>query len=590
MSNKVINGGARKVVMAGLAGAMALSGVAGVAVPALAATAGRTGSVTITQVSNPDATYDGYRIVKADVNSEDMGARFEWENAATKTAVLSFLSGELSATGALDQTYAQWLTANGHTQAVNGVPARELPQNAIEYIADQVERSAKAQGTNTTPETKQEDSFVDNLAQALRAANLAITGVASTGVAFTGAQGYYLFTTTGATIAADEVGTAPIFVALGDTAKQVTEKAAIPTISKQVKEDKSGAWGTVADANKDQDLDYQLIATLPTNIDAFDTYHVQFNDQLPSGMTLKGGNVSSVKVTYYNGASDTTGTDITDQVVKTYANDLLTVNIADLRGLTLPNGYSVNKDATIKVTYSAHLDADCVIGAAGNINNATLTYTNDPVVLTDGTTTPTPDVKAATYKLTLEKVDHDTRESLAGAKFTLRVADGGQSDAASVGKYVQADGSLGDDPYEFTTGTDGTFVVERIDEGVYTLHETAAPEKYELIDEDITLTIAATKDQSDASITALTIAASGGNGPDFMATPQNGAVAAHQDGVTGANVNTGAMSVRTSDDKIIHLPGTGLTPSQAGIIAGVVMVVAGVGAVVIRQRKVSLSA
>lgn len=579
-------GVAAKATVAGLALMMSFGPVAA---PAFAATAGLKGDVTITQASNAGATYDAYRIVKADIDAEDKGARFEWESDAVKTAVLGFLDGATTSTGAT-QSYADWLTANSHTAAVDGVPAHDLPQNAIEYIAAQVAASPAAAGTSTTPETKQHGSFAENLGQAIKRSGVATVGTATTGTKYTDAQGYYLFVTTASTLGKEEAGTAPIFVALGATAKTVTEKSAIPTIDKQVKEDKALTWGRVADANKGQDLDFKLTGTLPTDYDAYDSYHLQFTDTLPSGMSLKDGDVSSVKVTLLATATATSGTDITSQLTGTkgaitYADDVLTVNIADLRQIA-SGDVTVTKDAVVLVEYKCHLDDDCIIGQRGNDNEVYLTYTNDPVTLGDGQTQPKRN-KVATYQLGVEKVDHDTREALQGAKFTVVVADGGQSDAASVGKYVQADGSLSDTAYEFTTGADGKFSIPRIDEGVYTVHETKAPTGYEAIDNDVTVTITAGKDQTAGTVTSLAMTVAGGNGPDGMATPAAGqtAVADNEDGVLEANVSTGSLRFRVSDDKKIYIPGTGLTPNQAGTVAGIVMVIAGVGTIVIRQRR-----
>lgn len=582
------HGVARQAVLAGLSAALAFGGFAAPATMAFAATAGKTGKVTINQISaNTGTTYDGYRLVKADVDESDKATLFEWENDATKTAVLNFLDQATTATGAT-KSYSQWLSDNHHTEAVGGVSAHDLPQNAMEYIAYEIGHSAEAAGTDTDPETKQQNSFTDNFAQALKRAGLAVTGVASNGEAFTAAQGYYLFVTTGTTTGDNEAGTAPIFVALGDTAKTVAEKAAIPTLDKKVKEDKSETFGKVADANKDQDLDFELTATLPTNYDAFDAYHVRFDDTLPGGMSLKDNNANSVVVKVFSGASDTTGVDVTSQLTGnvggiTYTGDVLTVNIADLRALT---GVTITKDSLIKVDYKAHIDADGVIGQAGNDNSCTLTYTNDPVAKSDGVTSAKT-TKTTTYQLGLEKVDKQTREALADAKFTIQVADSGESDAASVGKYVQADGSLGETAYEFVTSSDGTFTVPRIDEGTYTVRETAAPTGYEAIEDAVTVTIVATKDQSTGTVTALSLSVTGGNGPDGMSTPAEGAtsVTATQDGVLESTVTTGAMRFRVSDDKETYLPGTGLTPSQAGTVAGIILVVVGVGAVVLRQRK-----
>ena len=580
------HGVARQAVLAGLSAALAFGGFAAPATMAFAATANKTGKVTINQISaNAGTTYDGYRLVKADVDESDKATLFEWESSTMQAAVVGFLERPVAETGAT-QSYADWLTANHHT----GTDAKNLPQNAMEYIAAQITASHTAAGTSTTPATKQEDSFADNLAQALKNASpaLAVSCVATNGTELTCPQGYYLFTTTDATIGTDEVGTAPIFMAVGDTAKTVTEKAAIPTLDKKVKEDKSETFGKVADANKDQELDFELTATLPTNYDAFDAYHVRFNDTLPGGMSLKDNNANSVVVKVFSGASDTTGVDVTSQLTGnvggiTYTGDVLTVNIADLRALT---GVTITKDSVIKVDYKAHIDADGVIGQAGNDNSCTLTYTNDPVAKSDGVTSAKT-TKTTTYQLGLEKVDKQTREALAGAKFTIQVADSGESDAASVGKYVQADGSLGETAYEFVTSSNGTFTVPRIDEGTYTVHETAAPTGYEAIEHDVTVTIVATKDQSTGTVTALSLSVAGGNMPDGMSTPAEGAtsVTNTQDGVLESTVTTGVMRFRVSDDKETYLPGTGLTPSQAGTVAGIILVVVGVGAVVLRQRK-----
>ena len=598
-------GSARKATMAGLSLVMAAGGVVGTAGTALAATSGKTGSVKITQVSNIGATYDGYQIVQADVewqDDKDMGSRFEWQSAAVKSAVLTFLD---SADTGATQSYSGWLQENGHTEPVNGVSAHDNPQNAVEYIAAMVEASQKADGTSTTPDTKKRNTFVDKFAQAIKAAGINRDALLETGQAQNLDQGYWLFTTTGATIAEDEVGTAPMFVAVGDRAKDIQEKSAIPTVEKLVKEDKTETWGKVADANKDQEVSFQLTGTLPTNIDAFSKYHFQFNDQLPAGMSLKGNNTSSVVVTLYANASATSGRNITGKATITYENDKLTVNIPDLYAMN----ETFNKDSVIRVEYDAHHDADCVIGQAGHDNVVTLTYTGDP------STPPTPDqptrgdedtspkkTKVTTYQLKVDKVDGATRESLQGAKFTIQATAGGQTDTASVGKYLQADGSLSATPYEFETGADGSFSVPRIDEGVYTVHETKAPNGYELLtaangDSDVVITVEATKDQTTGTVTALTMTASGGNG-GYLGNGQggmqqpgaSGSVQNHEDGVLQADVSSGNLRFRVSNDKEIHLPGTGLTPKQAGTIAGFAMLVAGVGVVFIRQRKNAMDA
>ena len=71
-------------------------------------------------------------------------------------------------------------------------------------------------------------------------------------------------------------------------------------------------------------------------------------------------------------------------------------------------------------------------------------------------------------QITLLKTDKNTGHPLSGAKFTLKSGE----------KYLQADGSLGDDEYAFVSGTDGQVKISFSVDGSYTMTETA-PEGYQ---------------------------------------------------------------------------------------------------------------
>ena len=139
-----------------------------------------------------------------------------------------------------------------------------------------------------------------------------------------------------------------------------------------------------------------------------------------------------------------------------------------------------------------------------------------------------------TFGLHLEKKDRDTNVSLAGAKFTIQATNA--DDTASNGLYVQRDGRLGTTPYEFVTDAHGEFDVTGLDAGTYTLHETKAPDMYQVVNEDTDFTIDAAYN-ADGTIKALSNTVS--NNADAAA-----GIDTSNDNCVNGDVNTAAV-VRT---------------------------------------------
>lgn len=593
------------------AGVLAASmGAAGLSAPLTAIA--DDGSVTISAVSNAGATYKVYEVFKADIasNSDNgtsdaypgIATHIEWASEAAKVATLTYLDAN---------GYGQWLAEGGRTAA----GAHDLPQNAAEFIASRIGGSDADAGAATTPKTPASHTFALEYAKALKGRGVTAAS-ATAGTTFTAEQGFYLFVTDGESVGDDEAGTAPIWVPLGGKTTTISEKTSIPTVNKQVKEDKTGQFGKAADANAFQDIDYKLTGTLPANIGAFDAYHYKFTDTLSDGLELEDGDDSSVVVMVDS-------TDVTAKVDIEYKNNVLTVDFPDLLKVNTgtaesPSYVPITKDTVVTVEYKAHVTEQAAMGSAGNENSVVLTYTNDPVSEQDGTTLSTGiTVQTYTYQLNLNKVDKQTAESLAQAKYTVQVADtpagadtyvvdnengeyylvDGQytteepngydgerymrvpGSAATTnpnaGKYVQGDGSLGDTAYEFESDDSGNIVVPRIDEGTYIVRETQAPSGYELQDADIVVTISSTLNQTTGSLDNLVTEVSGGE-----AAPE-GQVATHVVATTAA---TGAADVQTSDDKKVLLPVTGMDGVKTSIIlASGVIVVSAAG--LIRSRR-----
>ena len=599
-----------RIIAAGMIAASAGAALAVAPSPAFA----DDGSITVNAVSNEGSTYKVYEVFKADIapNPDDgtsaeypgIATHIEWASDASKAATLTYLDAN---------GYGEWLTANGHTAAT----AHDLPQNAAEFISQRIGESEADSGVAEVPKTPAARTFALEYAKALKDGGV-VPASATAGTTFTSEQGYYLFVTDGTSVDADEAGTAPIWVPLGGATSVINEKTSIPTVDKQVKDDKTDTFGKAADANAFQDLDYLLTGTLPANIGAFDSYHFKFTDTLSSGLDLKDGDTGSVVVSIDS-------TVVTDKVDISYANNVLEVDIPDLLKVNTgtadePAIVPVTKDSIVTVEYKAHATDEAVMGSAGNENSVVLTYTADPVFEQDGITLETGiKTQTYTYQLSINKVDKQTAESLAHAKYTVQVADtpAGEDSYAvdnengtyylvdgsytteapadydgdryalvpgtsavtnpDAGKYVQADGSLGDAPYEFESDDAGNIVVARIDEGTYTVRETGAPVGYELQDADITVTITSELNQTTGALDNLETQVSGGE-----AAPE-GQVATH---AVATTADTGVSQVQTSDDKKVVLPVTGMDGVTAGVfLASGVLVVSAGGLFHLRKKE-----
>ena len=552
---------------------------------------------TISAKHNADAVYEAYRIFSADLTPNGgtdpdfpdesyppdawpgIATHINWASEQVKSTVLSYIA---------EHGYREWIVAE-YGSAADGQPDETqygLAQNAAAFISRQIGASPDDADAATVPSTKAAKSFALELARSLSASQIQAQSVAadSTGTAtFTGEEGFYLFITSDESLQADEAGTSPIWVPLGGKTSQIDEKSAIPTLDKQVREDSTGEYGKVADANNAQDLDYRLIATMPDNIGAFDSYALTFTDTLSEGMEFSGKGTSSVMVTlsYHQGGNSYT-LEITDNshVSKTVDGKQLVVAIDDL----LKVGPVIDKDATVTVDYRAHLTDAAKIGSDGNLNSAVLTYTSNPT--TDATGTTPEDshrTRTCTWQLDLNKVDKRTGTPLQNATFSIQVepADG-SLDSASAGLYLQRDGTLASEAYEFTTDSSGCITVPRIDSGSYVIHEVSAPSGYELQDADIRLNLAPTLDQSSGSVTKLEATLSGGESAQDDAEVRTHLV--NEPNETSGIASSGIVSIQTSDDKKTALPITGLEGIAAASALGVGAVLAGLAGLLTARR------
>lgn len=189
-----------------------------------------------------------------------------------------------------------------------------------------------------------------------------------------------------------------------------------------------------------------------------------------------------------------------------------------------------------------------------------------------------------TYGLKLNKVDLGTENALPKAKFTIKVKTA--ADPSLMGKYVQSNGTLGDDAHKFTTGDDGAFAVTGLGAGTYTVEETDAPENYDKVAPfDFTIKSKSESGASGESSNAEKYVLSAPSNQVIIGTPNDkkgdNKLEAETDTATN---NDGTFNITVGDTKQVGLPLTGLNGVTFTWIAGGAVLCIGV-AHLIRSRK-----
>lgn len=371
---------------------------------------------------------------------------------------------------------------------------------------------------------------------------------------FTGLDyGYYVVAVPGATVA-DTNSQYAALVRVHSTTVSVDIKGALPTVDKKVQVDGTGKDAT--DAKIGDTLKFTLTSTIP-DMSAYNTYTFNFKDTLSKGLTF--GQVDSVKV------GDTALTTDTDYTVATAPADngktLLTVTMKNFKN------QQANAGKKITVTYTATLNKDAVVGGAGNVNSATIQYSNNPSTNGTGESEPSK-VRVFTYGFTVDKYTGDqytdAATRLAGAKFTLAPKNGdpmsfvqvnaGSATANAVYRVAKA-GETG--TTTITTPENGKVDFQGLKNGEYTLTETEAPAGYNKLASAIGVKVDGRNDGTDNTDATVTITYNNDNGS-----------------VYGEHASNGVIPVRNKSG--VTLPGTGGMGTIAFTVIGVLVIALGV--------------
>ena len=284
--------------------------------------------------------------------------------------------------------------------------------------------------------------------------------------------GYYLLVRPDTLTGENTAASSPIFVLVGNGNTTATEKSAIPSVHKFVKENSTGEWGKTADQTIGQNVDIRLVGTLPADLASYASYSYKFVDA-PfglSGMANLKVSIDGVEV-----ASDKYSVSGTTSQVSIGFDDLLSC------------GVPVNAASQVLVEYSATMTE--TIHAT---NTVYVEYSNNPANDASRGETAKDVINVYAWTLVLDKADHATGVALAGVGFTVKASDG-RYIAASMeedefGEIVEKI-YLSDTAYTFKTDAGGQIALEGLDSDTYTIEETAPLADYVPLSAPFTVSI-----------------------------------------------------------------------------------------------------
>lgn len=372
-------------------------------------------------------------------------------------------------------------------------------------------------------------------------------GEVSANTALSAPAGYYLLKDKDA-VTGDDAAT--LFIVQVNGPVTVNRKADKPTFEKKVKDvndstgDKSD-WQDSADYDVNDEVPFQLTATLPTNeadFAAYKTYKLVFHDQQSAGLTF---NKKSVVVKYGDktlGAGSYTVTENPED------KDTFDITIADAKAVkdAEDNAITVAAGGKFTVEYTSTLNENAVIGSTGN-----------PNVGGGGETgkTPTDKVIVFTYQLDINKTfNGGTPAENDLPKFKLYKFDSTTND------YTIDRGEV---TITKTEGGKYTASFKRVDDGKYKLVETKTPAGF-----------------NTAADTLFEITA------DHDVESDNPQLTVLKINTTAGNTTTGTVTADVVNQKGSNLPSTGGMGTVLLYVAGIaVFVLAGATLVMALRRR-----
>ena len=288
------------------------------------------------------------------------------------------------------------------------------------------------------------------------------------------------------------------------------------------------------------------------------------SDSLPNGLSLTTGSIQVY------GVSGNDTTELASGAGNAYTQGEVRPNSQGASTFTLTFDYAqISSYEKIRITYTATLDSDAVLGEGGNPNTAYLDYSNNPYTASSWQVTED-SATVYTYGLDISKVDKDNNDTfLAGAEFELYAsqndAENGNGQIAFIresdGVYRKAlpneEGAVTTLVVDSRTDSDtlGKLTLKGLDEADWYLVETKAPDGFNLLVAPVKVTITDTKEEA-------------------------------LDGkVTDADIPTGLVPLTVENDDGFQLPVTGGMGTILFTAVGIVLMGAAIILVIVVMRK-----
>lgn len=344
------------------------------------------------------------------------------------------------------------------------------------------------------------------------------------------AAGYYLVKDQDNSLTGDnDAYTEYIVKVVSDTT--ATPKSSVPTVEKKVKDINNSTdnamtdWQDSADHDIGDSVPFQLKASLANNVSSYTTYKVVFHDTQSKGLTYN----KDAKV-YIDGAK-TNGFTVTS-TVNADGTTTLTVSCDDVKALGAGNS------SVITVEYTATLNENAVLGAAGNPNEVVLEFSNNPNGKDTGRT-PKDVVIVFTYQTIINKVTKNPayNSEQAGSKEYIPLTGA----EFSLEKYNKET-----DKWKVITvvkNKEGTvFTFSGLDDGKYRLTETTTPAGYNTVD-PIEFTVTAEHDVLSDHPALTSLSGNAANGElTFTSNTTEGSLSADVINQSGSTLpSTGGM-------------------------------------------------
>ena len=503
-------------------------------------------TITINGVPSENHTFTAYQVFEGDLFNGVL-SNVEWGADVNGEALLSALTAEGSS---LKSHFEDCNTAADVAKALANFATNSENVDAFAVIVNASLKTEGSVGTNSaanpTATTTNEKTTYTYKIEGLEA-------------------GYYFVKDTG-TLSTDVIDAQTKFILELTGNEEVTVKTDVPSSEKKV-DDKNDSttsedrevWQDSADYDIGDHVPYQLKATLPNNISDYTSYTLQFVDTMSKGLTYDKDTAEVFVDGDSVGKVEPSIEDYSGNNPKYTGGKVLTWDLGDITKAP----YNAEDNAVITIEYTATLNENAVIGAAGNPNMSHIEFSNNPNGSGTGKTPDDTNI-VFTYKTVVDKVDGE-EQSLAGAEFTLEkfVANEDGSDTYNEVKGTWTDAATA------TLDEKGTqFTFTGLDDGVYRLTETKTPDGYNTI-EPIIFTVAATHDE-EADEPVL---------KSLSGTAETGEI------TFTAVVNAGSLSTTVINESGTILPETGGIGTRIFYAVGAILMIGAVVLLISRKRS-----